>query len=87
MPRTGSLLTYIAATVLAEIALGEVASADLALYHQHTLLLHLLVELADHLVGVTLRGIQGLSDFPPRRPPVYSFVSPILEPLSNITDT
>lgn len=49
MPRPGSSLTDIAATVLAEIALGKVVSADLALDHQHSLLLHLLVELADHL--------------------------------------
>ena len=61
MPRTGSLLTDIAATVLAEVSLGKAVCTDLALDHQHALLLHLLVELANHLVAYPFEVFRTLA--------------------------
>lgn len=61
MPRTGPLLTDIAATVLAEVSLGKVVCTDLALDHQYALLLHLFIELADHLVAYPFEVFRALA--------------------------
>lgn len=80
------MLTDIAATVLAEVAFSEIVCADLALDHQHALLLHLVIELADYLEAYPFEVFRALAT---SSAPIICvlIMSPVLESLPNITDS